>query len=137
MPPQALSLGRPFHRGAPPSSAEAVRETDSDALVSRIHACEAGYLPPDEYAPLFARPGRPHARRPPLISIGTYLRAQELDRYVDTFLRTGSLCGTQPAAKRVQIVSLGAGSDTRFWRMVRCIAHTGLARRDTVPLRGT
>ncbi|WFD23111.1 [phosphatase 2A protein]-leucine-carboxy methyltransferase [Malassezia equina] len=118
MPPApALSLGRPVRRGAPPSSVEAVRETDSDALVSRMHACEAGYLPLDEYAPLFLKPGHPHARRPPLISIGTYLRVQEVDRYVDTFLRTGSLTGTHPTQERVQIVSLGAGSDTRFWRM--------------------
>ncbi|WFD19495.1 [phosphatase 2A protein]-leucine-carboxy methyltransferase [Malassezia caprae] len=117
MPSAPLSLGQPFRRTKAPSSFEAVRETDSDALVARMHACEAGYLPPDEYAPLFARPGRPHARRPPLISIGTYLRARDVDRYVDTFLRTGSLNGVEPTQERVQIVSLGAGSDTRFWRM--------------------
>ncbi|CCU97804.1 unnamed protein product [Malassezia sympodialis ATCC 42132] len=96
----ALSLGRAYRRTKAPSSFEAVRETDSDALVSRIHACEAGYLPPDEYAPLFARPGRPHSRRPPLISIGTFLRAQLVDRYVDAFLRTGSLNGTEPTQER-------------------------------------
>lgn len=49
-------------------------------------------------------------RRPPIINIGTYLRCRAIDDLVDRFLNDDT--GT-----RKQIISLGAGSDTRFWRL--------------------
>jgi [phosphatase 2A protein]-leucine-carboxy methyltransferase len=57
-------------------------------------------------------------RKPPLINVGTHHRTMALDLVVDRFLKEGGK----------QVVSLGAGSDTRFWRIM-------VSRRDT--LRGT
>jgi O-methyltransferase involved in polyketide biosynthesis len=45
-----------------------------------------------------------------LINIGTYLRTRAIDLLLDDWFR---LAGP----RKVQIVSLGAGSDTRFWRL--------------------
>lgn len=114
-----LSLGRPYRRAQP----DAVRATDADALLSRLSACRAGYLPPDAYADML----RGHAEaphRPPIINIGTYLRASEVDAHVQHFIETGACGHPYTPAPRVQIVSLGAGSDTRFWRL----RHARLAR---------
>lgn len=82
----------------------AVRETDNDAAVSRLSAVRKGHLH-DDFAAFFVK--RP-STRPPLINIGTYLRTWSIDRLVDAFLAgEGSR----------QIVSLGAGTDTRFFRL--------------------
>ncbi|WFD30309.1 [phosphatase 2A protein]-leucine-carboxy methyltransferase [Malassezia sp. CBS 17886] len=143
-----LSLGRPFrrsdstaqreHAGEPraDSNEAAVRATDNDALLSRASAVAAGYLPPDPYVRCFAEACDMSVRRPLLINIGTTLRSAEVDRRVDAFLHTGTLCASGPSAAsdaaprpspapgaRVQIVSLGAGSDTRFWRLSDGSAH--------------
>ncbi|KAK0525082.1 carboxy methyl transferase for protein phosphatase 2A [Tilletia horrida] len=154
----------------------AVRATDSDALLSRLSALEAGYMPPDPFAALFlsarptppllppsgtaaavvpapsppahahAPPGRSYSpppfaspfgprpgsaapepngsgggtaaatagttstRRPPVLNIGTYLRCTALDRVVNAFLE-------QSAPGGAHIISIGAGSDSRFWRI--------------------
>ena len=82
----------------------AVRETDNDAAVSRLSAVRKGYMG-DDFAGFFVKRA---ATRPPLINIGTYLRSWSIDRLVDAFL---SGDGTR------QIVSLGAGTDTRFFRI--------------------
>ncbi|KAG8218756.1 S-adenosyl-L-methionine-dependent methyltransferase, partial [Butyriboletus roseoflavus] len=50
--------------------------------------------------------------RPPLINIGTYVRSKSIDALVDQWLE---FCEQQDTV--CQIVSLGAGSDTRFWRI--------------------
>lgn len=121
-----LSLGTPYRRkesasvGAPEQSGEAaVRATDTDALFSRISAVQAGYVAPDAYAALFVAGQDAPSRRPLLINIGTALRSGEVDARVHAFLQSASLqipSNEQPVAG-VQILSLGAGSDTRFWRL--------------------
>lgn len=109
------TLGRPVKRGiqrAPRSGDDAVRATDSDALFSRHSALSAGYLPPDPYTELLlANPVEPPPKRPVLINIGTALRSSTIDRLVSDFVYS------TPGA---QVVSLGAGSDTRFWRLHSC-----------------
>lgn len=52
-------------------------------------------------------------KRPPLINIGTHARTTGVDELVRRFL-----LGPAKAAGGGQIVSLGAGSDTRFWRIM-------------------
>ncbi|GAA5965090.1 hypothetical protein JCM3765_004853 [Sporobolomyces pararoseus] len=93
----------------------AVRSTDSDALLSRVSAARQGYLI-DSFSPLFLTPSqrRSTERRPPLINIGTHARTWAVDQLVEQFLRSGS--GSR-SDRPLQILSLGAGTDTRFWRM--------------------
>lgn len=88
---------------------EVIQRTDNDAATSRLSAVEAGYLD-DPFAKLLT-PGQ-HARRLPLMNRGTYVRTTAIDRIVETFLDAGG-----PGKK--QIISLGAGSDTRYFRLRR------------------
>lgn len=118
-------------RGGHPSSTEgietarqnAVRGTDQDAAGSRVSCVELGYLD-DPYAKLFAT--QSSTRRLPLLNrgtslhrmspcianiiLGTYVRTSAIDRLVDRFLTT-------PTSVPKQIISLGAGTDTRYFRL--------------------
>jgi [phosphatase 2A protein]-leucine-carboxy methyltransferase len=93
-----------------------IRQTDGDASNSRLSAVALGYLN-DEYASCFLQGQTP--RRYPLINRGTYVRTSAIDRLVDNFLSTTIDSNTSNAstAPWAQIVSLGAGSDTRFFRL--------------------
>ena len=93
----------------------AVRSTDSDALLSRVSAARQGYLI-DPFSPLFLTPSqrRVTERRPPLINIGTHARTWAVDQLVEQFLRSGNGSNSE---RPLQVLSLGAGTDTRFWRM--------------------
>ncbi|KAK2739656.1 carboxy methyl transferase for protein phosphatase 2A [Myotisia sp. PD_48] len=100
-----------------------VQETDNDASVSRRSAVELGYLH-DPYAKLFTSDA--DVRRYPIInrgeeklspltrniltSPGTYVRTTAIDTLITRFLGTGKT--------KKQIISLGAGSDTRVFRLL-------------------
>lgn len=90
----------------------AIRQTDSDAALARLSAVRKGYLNDRFISSLLPR-AQLQPLRPPLINIGTYVRSEAIDRLVEQWLELstaeGQLC---------QIVSLGAGSDTRFWRLM-------------------
>ncbi|KAL5412220.1 hypothetical protein PMIN06_011601 [Paraphaeosphaeria minitans] len=102
-------------RGGPGASTEsseavrdnAVRGTDQDAAGSRVSCVELGYLN-DPYAKLFAT--QSSTRRLPLLNRGSYVRTTAIDLLVDRFLTT-------PTHGLKQIISLGAGTDTRYWRL--------------------
>lgn len=96
----------PFEQGAD----AAIRATDLDASLARLSATRKGYIS-DEYAHFFVPRAQLQPARPPLINIGTYIRQESIDRLVDAWI---DLC--QRSGKQLQILSLGAGSDTRFWR---------------------
>ncbi|KAI0263837.1 S-adenosyl-L-methionine-dependent methyltransferase [Gloeopeniophorella convolvens] len=115
----------PRRPSSPPPSAAPdpdapVRATDTDAALARLSAVRRGYLADPYIAPLVPRAHLQPAR-PPLINIGTYLRARTLDALVAGFVRAA-------APARVQIVSLGAGSDTRFWRLAEGPDRERIAR---------
>ncbi|KAK5314331.1 carboxy methyl transferase for protein phosphatase 2A [Exophiala xenobiotica] len=82
-----------------------VRSTDSDAASSRISAVEADYLD-DPFAKHLT--GESWQKRLPLMN-------RALDRIVDTFLSS--------TEGHKQIISLGAGSDTRYFRLKRDKKH--------------
>ncbi|SNX86425.1 related to PPM1  len=112
---------------------DAVRNTDSDALLCRLSALKLGYLPPEPFTQEFSTklhtsgeqgpsrlgPGAGTLSRPsqaggvvsksPLINIGTYLRCTTIDSEVENFLKQGD--------EVKQIISVGAGSDSRHWRI--------------------
>ncbi|KAF1979889.1 leucine carboxyl methyltransferase 1 [Bimuria novae-zelandiae CBS 107.79] len=85
----------------------AVRGTDQDAAGSRVSCVEFGYLD-DPYAKFFAT--QSSTRRLPLLNRGTYVRTSAIDQLVDHFLTT-------PTSTQKQIISLGAGTDTRYFRL--------------------
>ncbi|KAL7922352.1 S-adenosyl-L-methionine-dependent methyltransferase [Trichoderma austrokoningii] len=91
-----------------------IQDTDTDAAVSRLSAVDVGYLS-DPYARYFVSSlGGPPARRFPIINRGTYTRTAAIDHLVYSFLseaREGTAVATR------QIVSLGAGTDTRPFRL--------------------
>ncbi|KKY26548.1 putative leucine carboxyl methyltransferase superfamily [Diplodia seriata] len=108
----------PAGRGA--HSAESqdsiVQQTDGDALGSRVSAVDAGFLR-DPFIKDFVT--EEVQSRFPIINRGTYVRTVAIDRLVDHFL------DTEPDQPK-QVVSLGAGSDTRVFRT--------LSTRASVPL---
>ncbi|CAG9997701.1 unnamed protein product [Clonostachys byssicola] len=88
-----------------------IQGTDTDAAVSRLSAVDLGYLH-DPCAQFFVQsPNGPPARRLPIINRGTYTRTSGLDRLIDAFL------STLDAESPKQIVALGAGTDTRPFRI--------------------
>lgn len=98
-----------------------VRSTDSDALVSRSSAATLGYFS-DPFASLFLPPAlrRSPVKRPPLINIGTHARTWAVDRLVQDFLLAAEKLG-----KPAQVLSVGAGTDTRYWRMRKAANDAG------------
>ncbi|WAQ84160.1 hypothetical protein PtA15_4A612 [Puccinia triticina] len=122
----ARTSRRPAHDADKP-----VRDTDLDAALARFSAVSKNYLHelslsapppfarpetdgavPSDYAALFV-PASLSSReraRPPWVNIGTHQRTYIIDELVERFL-----LGT--ATEGPQVVSLGAGSDSRFWRL--------------------
>jgi len=86
-----------------------IRATDNDAAIARLSTVQKGYLT-DPYIAAFVPRAHLQQPRPPLINIGTYLRAWGIDHLLDGWFHLSG-------EREVQIVSLGAGSDTRFWRL--------------------
>lgn len=95
---------------APRDTDAAVRSTDSDAAQARLSAISKGYLS-DQFAHHLVPRARFATPRPPLINHGTHVRATALDALVDEWLAAGGV------DVKKQIISVGAGSDSRFWRI--------------------
>ncbi|KAL5638261.1 hypothetical protein ACGC1H_005076 [Rhizoctonia solani] len=100
-------------------SDSAIRETDTDAAHSRLSAVRQGYLTDPYLTPLVPR-ARFVPTRAPLMNVGTYVRSTAIDMLVESWL---NLAG--PETEKRQVVSLGAGSDTRYWRLM----DKGFAKR--------
>lgn len=86
----------------------AIRSTDSDAAQARLSTVNKGYLTDDPFISFFVPRARFLPPRAPLINVGTFVRATAIDQLVHQWIEKNDV---------VQIVSLGAGSDTRFWRL--------------------
>ncbi|KAG0304448.1 hypothetical protein BGZ98_005510 [Dissophora globulifera] len=123
-----------------PGRDDIIKGTDDDAIVSKLSAVDLGYLD-DPFVKYFVKRS---SRRPPLINRGSYLRTASLDALTEHFIRstteenstpedssTSSAASTatstttvaQPLAAAMagqvvkkQIVSLGCGSDTRYFK---------------------
>lgn len=111
-PPRQTDVDRRIGDRDPGAS---IRATDTDASHARLSAVYKQYLRDPFIASFVPRPHLVPARSP-LINVGTYLRSEAIDELVLKWLEAASLAKT-----KVQIVSLGAGSDTRFWRIAVCV----------------
>ncbi|CAB4374816.1 unnamed protein product [Rhizophagus irregularis] len=87
------------------SQDNAIRGTNDDAVTSKLSAVNTGYIQ-DKYVRYFVR--RP-SKRPPIINRGTYVRNTGLDILITKFLEGGG------ENVKKQVVSFGAGSDTRYF----------------------
>ncbi|KAI5291405.1 carboxy methyl transferase for protein phosphatase 2A [Ascosphaera aggregata] len=90
------------------SKDQVVQQTDNDASISRLSAVELGYF--DDPFSRALCPNAVNIRRQPIINRGTYARSSAIDILVDRFL------DSDPNTRK-QIISLGAGSDTRPFRI--------------------
>ncbi|KAI8964377.1 LCM-domain-containing protein [Daldinia sp. FL1419] len=95
-----------------------IQGTDTDAAVSRMSAVDLGYLH-DPFAQYFVQSPGGIVRRLPIINRGTYTRTTALDRLIYSFLS-----GT--ATQQRQIISLGAGTDTRCFKLFSQPSQAGL-----------
>ncbi|KAH7189473.1 leucine carboxyl methyltransferase 1 [Fusarium flagelliforme] len=112
--------GRGGHASSSATHDSTIQGTDTDASVSRLSAVDLGYLD-DPYAQYFVQSSDgPAARRLPIINRGTYTRTISLNTLIESFLNADG----ESAPK--QIVSLGAGTDTRPFRLFASKARPGL-----------
>lgn len=86
-----------------------IRSTDGFAAHARVSTLRKGYVL-DEFLQFMVPRHKTLPTHAPLIHIGTYHRSESIDRLVHDFLDAGG-------RSKKQVVSLGAGSDTRFWRL--------------------
>ncbi|KAL3468045.1 leucine carboxyl methyltransferase 1 [Aspergillus heterothallicus] len=94
-----------------------VQGTDNDASVSRLSAVGLGYLE-DSFARVLTPLGQ-ETRRLPIINRGTYVRTTAIDQLVARFLGLTPESDSAWKQKKKQIISLGAGSDTRVFRLLQ------------------
>ncbi|TPX35444.1 hypothetical protein SmJEL517_g02181 [Synchytrium microbalum] len=85
---------------------DAVKGTNDDAAISKLSAVNSGYMQ-DEFVSCFVKRS---LKRAPIINRGSYVRYTVLNNLIRQFL-------SLPVAQEKQIVSLGAGSDTRYFSL--------------------
>lgn len=104
------------------SSDQIVIGTSDDAAVSKMSCVNLGYYA-DPDLPYFVSK---HAisRRPPLINRGYYARVAAVQTILNDFLSAKS----DQSNNQRQIISIGAGSDTNFFRLVRSNQMTDCVR---------
>ncbi|XP_004861735.1 tRNA wybutosine-synthesizing protein 4 [Heterocephalus glaber] len=90
--------------------AGAVQSTNDSSALSKSSLASRGYVP-DAFTSLLV-PGT--ARRAPLVHRGYYVRARAVEHCVHAFLR---LTSAGPGPPRAQVLSLGAGSDSLYFRL--------------------
>lgn len=109
--PPSRTPGPPPTRAKPSDPDSSIRQTDSDAAIAKLSATNKQYLV-DPFIRLLVP--RPHTQpsRPPVINHGTHVRTVAVDMLLDQWLEISKAQNTQ-----CQVVNLGCGSDTRFWRL--------------------
>lgn len=84
---------------------EAIQATNDDASECKRHAVQLGYWT-DPFIGLFVKQT---ARKAPEINRGYYARVKGIEFFVDKFLKF--------AGEKGQIINLGSGFDTLYWRL--------------------
>lgn len=86
---------------------EGVQATNDDATSCKVSALSLGYWT-DPFLPLMMKRGE---KRAPEIHLGYYARVKGFSYLIDKFFEA---CDT-----KVQIINLGAGFDTLYWRLMQ------------------
>jgi hypothetical protein len=87
-----------------------IRSTNDDATGCRYSMVTMGYME-DDCIHYFVKTDDIHGpRKSPIIHRGTYARCKSIDNIVEWFINRKTSHG------RKQIISLGAGFDTRYFR---------------------
>ena len=102
---QALNSGKSIPQA---ESDACVRSTAADAILSKCSAVDKGYFE-DPFVHFFAP--KKGVRRAPLINRGYYARFKAIDTILNRFLNASS------DEKKRQVVVLGAGVDTLYFRL--------------------
>ena len=96
---------------------ELIRSTNDDALQSKLSAISTGYLVEDKdgLTKLIAGRGASKllTKRQPIINRGSYARTTGIDRIVKEFISWSD----SSDSRSCQIISLGAGSDSRYFEL--------------------
>ncbi|CAD5124194.1 DgyrCDS12493 [Dimorphilus gyrociliatus] len=92
-----------------PSSDNAVQGTNDSSSLSKASAANLGYFQ-DSYIKYFTSK---KVRRSPLINRGYYIRQEAVTNTVIQFLNTKTFAGIEK-----QVISLGAGFDTLYFRLL-------------------
>lgn len=100
----------------------AITRTDDDALAARASAVKLQYWQ-DDFIKYFVKSVE---RKAPVINRGTHVRTYAIDEIVRHFLASAG-----PPGSTKQIISLGAGSDTRFFSL----AASAISRNGSIPFR--
>lgn len=101
---------------------EAVADTSNTAAVSKRSAAQLGYVD-DPFAEWF---DASHVRCAPIMNRGTFVRIAAIDAVCHQFAPPAASAAARGEDAGRQVLSLGAGLDTRAWRMRR--AGCALAR---------
>ncbi len=99
---------------------ENVEQTNEDATLCKRSAVRFGYWN-DPYIEIFCP--RMTERKAPEIHLGYYTRVTGIKRLLDKALEVLDRCG-----EGVQVVNLGAGFDTLYWRLKDDLAERGKTR---------
>ncbi|KAG4304616.1 hypothetical protein PORY_002009 [Pneumocystis oryctolagi] len=94
-----------------------IQSTNDDAVVSKWSAVQAGYLN-DPFVKYMIK-DKAKIKRPPIINRGTYIRTVVIDKLIYSFLQF-----IDPLQKK-QIISFGAGSDTRYFNIMMAKSSLG------------
>jgi O-methyltransferase involved in polyketide biosynthesis len=92
---------------------ENVQETNNDALTCRLSCIQQNYLK-DDFSKYFMKK---FDRKPPIINRGTFLRTRGIDEKIAEFVKEN---------KDGNIISLGAGSDSRYFILKSESVNPGL-----------
>ena len=95
---------------------EAIMKTSDDAIRAKVAAVQAGYYE-DPFVEILSRGKTQQYHVQPLIKRGTHARVAVMDRAIASFLR---LCQstTTDDTSLPQVVVLGAGKDSTFFRLI-------------------
>lgn len=93
-----------------------IQSTNDEALSSKWSAVQAGYF--DDPFIKYMIKDKIKIKKSPIINRGTYIRTMVIDKFIHSFLQF-----VNPLEKK-QIISFGAGSDTRYFNIMSTLGKS-------------